>query len=89
LTAEAIEVAFLSAAGMPGEACARGAVGLVAADAGQVPELLRDMVDHYAHYRGTAAEFSKDWGPLYSPQQVTASLLARAAAAQDALVPAA
>jgi len=69
------DIAFLSA----DASCPQGAVGLIAADAEQVPELLRDMIDHYDHYRATAGEFSKQWGPWHSPQQVTTILLEQSA----------
>ena len=50
----------------------RGAVGLVAADVGQFPELLADIVEHYAHYRQTAAGMARRWTEWNNPARVLA-----------------
>jgi len=54
----AVEVDFLA----PREAAAppTGAVGLIYHDLGEVPGLLGEMIDHYPHYRATAAEFARE-----------------------------
>jgi len=62
-----VEFLFLSAAPA---ACPLGAVGLIAAGVDQAPDLLRDLVDHYAHYRRTAEAFAPDWGERHSPAKV-------------------
>ena len=62
-----VEFIFLSSGG---EALPLGAVGLASAGLDQAPRLLRDMADHYAHYRRTAEEFAPAWGQLHSPEKV-------------------
>jgi hypothetical protein len=67
LLLEKVEFTFLSA----GTGCGPlGAVGLVAAGIDQAPRLLRDMADHYAHYRRTAEAFAPAWGEWHSPEKV-------------------
>jgi hypothetical protein len=44
-----------------GEHHPRGRVGLIAADDEQVPELVREILDHYPHYRTSAHEYSGVW----------------------------
>jgi hypothetical protein len=39
----------------------RARVGLIAADDEQVPELIRELLSHYPHYRDSARVFSADW----------------------------
>ena len=55
----------------------RGAVGLVAADISQFPELLADIVEHYAHYRQTAAGAARRWNEWHNPARVVAELLSQ------------
>lgn len=55
-----------------------GAVGLTFAGVEQVPALLRDMVDHYDHYRRTAEAFAPAWGEWHSPERVVRLLTDRA-----------
>ena len=67
LSLENVEFTFLSAeAGN----CPMGAVGLIAAGVDQAPRLLRDIADHYAHYRRTAEAFAPAWGEWHSPEKV-------------------
>ena len=47
----------------------RGYVGLTTTCAQQVPELLRDMVDNYEHYRTAAQTFAKTWFEQHAPAQ--------------------
>lgn len=54
-----------------------GAVGLVAADDVQVSKLVREIVRHFAHYRRSAGEFSRQWGAEHHPRSVVPKLLAR------------
>ncbi len=72
-----VEFHFLQAA--PGESLPLGAVGLIAADLDQVPHVLRDMADHYEHYRRTAREFAPAWGNWHSPETVVEQLIAAVA----------
>ena len=55
----------------------RGAVGLAAADVEQFPELLADIVEHYAHYRQTAAGLARRWSEWNNPARVLAELLSQ------------
>jgi hypothetical protein len=42
-------------------------VGLIAADDGEMPRILREMITHYGHYQRTAREFAKEWQNMHSP----------------------
>jgi hypothetical protein len=75
LLVEGLELAFLSTAALQTPSCPAGAVGLIAADMDQVPRLLRDMVDHYDHYRRTAAQFAPRFAAIHSPQHLIERLL--------------
>jgi hypothetical protein len=55
----------------------RGAVGLVAADVAQFPELLAEIVEHFAHYRQTAAGLARRWSEWNNPARVMAELLSQ------------
>ena len=55
----------------------RGAVGLAAADVEQFPELLAEIVEHYAHYRQTAAGLARRWSEWNNPARVLAELLSQ------------
>ena len=44
-----------------------GAVGLIASDLKQIPDLLHEMLDHYEHYRATAATHSTAWNFTHAP----------------------
>jgi hypothetical protein len=67
LELENVEFLFLSAGS---RACPLGAVGLIAAGVDQAAALLRDIADHYAHYRRTAEAFAPAWGEWHSPAKV-------------------
>ncbi|MEX2137894.1 MAG: hypothetical protein WD894_01445 [Pirellulales bacterium] len=79
LSLEDVEFTFLSA---EAGACPLGAVGLVSAGVDQAARLLRDMADHYGHYRRTAEEFAPVWGEWHSPEKVV-RLLTEAHAAEQ------
>jgi hypothetical protein len=79
-----VQLDFLSTANAPGQTCPLGAVGLIAADPCQVPALLRNLVDHYPHYRRTAAEFAERWIEWHNPDRVVAELLCENQAASAA-----
>jgi hypothetical protein len=70
-----VEVCFLAADA--DRQTPRGAVGLVAADAGQFPELLADIVEHYPHYRQTAASLARRWSEWNNPARVVSELLSQ------------
>ncbi len=52
-----------------------GSVGLVFADVEQLPALVRNMNEHYDHYRRTASEFAHQWRHRHDAQQIVATLL--------------
>lgn len=59
-----------------------GKVGLVFSDVGQVPGLVREMRQHYEHYRTTARQFAQQWRREHDAAGVVDRLLrARAPAA--------
>ena len=60
-----------------GESIPAGAVGLIAANKNQFPQLLSEMLDHYAHYRSTAMEFSRTWAERHMPANTLAAMLKR------------
>lgn len=59
-----VECRFVSA---DGAGCPAGAVGLIAADNSQLPELLADVTRNYSHYRATAAAFGKRYRQDHLP----------------------
>jgi hypothetical protein len=77
LSLEQVEFIFLA---IGAKACPLGAVGLIAAGVDQAPRLLREMADHYAHYRRTAEEFAPAWGEWHSPEKVVRLLTGAVAA---------
>jgi hypothetical protein len=54
--------------------CPAGSVGLIAAHPAQIPVMLRDMVQHYDHYRESAIAFSHTWNQAHHPSQTIAML---------------
>jgi hypothetical protein len=74
LAVSGVQIDFLDAGENPG--CPAGSVGLIAASHEQVPELLRDMIGHYAHYRESAEAFSVSWRRAHHPAR-TIELLTR------------
>jgi hypothetical protein len=54
-----------------------GRVGLIAADEQQVPDLLRDAIAHYPHYRSSARDFSRTWLERHDPHRTLESLESR------------
>ncbi len=53
-----------------------GQVGLVFADVDQLPMLVRNMREHYAHYLESARAFSRTWRAKHDTQSVVRHLLA-------------
>jgi hypothetical protein len=72
---------FLDASKAVGGHCPTSAVGLIAADQGDVPRLLREMATHFGHYRATARAFSRRWRAAHTADRTVAQLLAAAAVA--------
>ena len=52
-----------------------GSVGLIFADIEQLPILVRNMREHYVHYRRTALQFAQQWRHRHDAQQIVAALL--------------
>ena len=80
---DAIQVAkatlnFIDASDQPTGHLPLGKVGLIAANPGQVPELLREIVDHFEHYHRSADEFSNEWFARHDPQCTVGQLLEKA-----------
>jgi hypothetical protein len=67
LELEDVDFVFLASGDTP---CPLGSVGLVSAGLDQAPRLLRDMAEHYAHYRRAAERFAPGWGQRHSPEKV-------------------
>jgi hypothetical protein len=70
-----LELRFLSSAHLSERASPLGAVGLVAANPGEVPRLLREMIRHYTHYRRSAGAFSVQWFQRHDPRLTVQTLL--------------
>ncbi len=62
-----VQIQFLRAS-LP-HGCPAGSVGLIAAQPSQAALLLRDMVQHYAHYRESAIAFSRTWRQAHDPSK--------------------
>jgi hypothetical protein len=71
------ELCFIAPDPRTDRATPRGAVGLVAADPLQAPELLIDLVENYQHYRQTATQFARSWTAWHNPDRVVAELLSQ------------
>jgi hypothetical protein len=52
----------------------RGAVGLAYDNVNEISELLKDMVDNYAHYRQTALDFSKEYLEIHNATRLVEEL---------------
>ncbi len=64
--------------------CPAGRVGLIAADPVQIPALLHDMLQHYAHYRASAEAFSRNWCQTHDPARTIEILTGGVAAGRAA-----
>ncbi len=47
-----------------------GAVGLIYSSTDEIPVLVKDLIDHYAHYSRTAVEFSKPWREYHNSHRL-------------------
>ncbi len=54
-----------------------GAVGLIASDMHQIPELLNEMVLHYSHYKESAVAHASTWNFKHSPLRTVEKLVDR------------
>jgi len=55
-------------------------IGAVFHDPGEVPGLLRELIDHHAHYRDTACAFAGRWRDFHNAGRLLGQLDARAGA---------
>jgi hypothetical protein len=76
LPAKSIEARLLNTRGVAGGSYPLGAVGLIAADVAGVGYLLKDMVDHWPHYRDTAAAFAPQWRSWHNADRIVSLLTA-------------
>jgi len=53
-----------------------GAVGAIYHHESELPELARDLVRHYPHYRGTAAQFAARWRAYHNADRLVRELAA-------------
>jgi glycosyltransferase involved in cell wall biosynthesis len=80
ITLSGVTHEFVAAATEPGGHCPMGAVGLAFAEVGEIPQLLREMLDHSGHYRERARAFSLRCAEHHNPRRLVAELLQRAGA---------
>jgi hypothetical protein len=52
-----------------------GAVGLIYHDLDEVPRLLREMIDHHAHYLATAGEFAREYYAYHNADRLIEELV--------------
>ncbi len=70
-----VEIRLLGAPANGASTYPAGSVGLVFADVEQLPLLVRDMREHYAHYLENARTFATTWRHQHDAQQVVERLL--------------
>jgi hypothetical protein len=61
-----------------------GQVGLIAAAPEYIPDLLREMIEHYAHYRSSAQAFARVWKTAHACRRTVEILQARGGRAPGA-----
>ncbi len=54
-----------------------GNVGLIAAEAGDVADLLAEIADNYSHYQQSATEFSKGWSQQHAPARTVERIVSQ------------
>ena len=52
-----------------------GAVGLIASEFDQIPDLIREMILHYDHYRESAREHAQSWNYEHAPLRTIERLM--------------
>jgi hypothetical protein len=57
-----------------GESVPGGAAGLVYQQVEDIPTLIREVADHYPHYRRTAAEFARHWRSFHNADRLVADI---------------
>ena len=75
ISIEDFQVDFL--ARRPGESVPLGAVGLAYHETQEIPDLIREIVDHYPHYRKTAIEFAGEWCKYHNSDRLVEELRCR------------
>ena len=60
-----------------GESVPLGAVGLAYHEIQEIPDLIRNIVDHYPHYRETAVQFAGEWRDYHNPDRLVEEILRR------------
>lgn len=78
VTVSDVALDFLASDSLTGANRPLGAVGLIAGDISEVPALLRDMEQHYMHYRNSAEAFARQWNRQHDPRRTIEVLLSRA-----------
>lgn len=78
ITVTDVQLTFLCAAAAPKGHCPAGAVGLIAAAPEYVGPLVHEMIDHFEHYKETAARFSRPWSYAHAPERTVETLMAHA-----------
>jgi hypothetical protein len=76
----AIEVAawsleFVRWEGVSGDGFPRSVAGLACADPADLPELLRELIEHYAHYQRTAAQLADELLRWHNPDRLVGELV--------------
>ena len=59
-----------------------GAVGLAYQEVAEIPALIREIVDHYAHYRKTATEFAAEWRQFHNADRLVEEIQSDCGAAK-------
>ena len=61
----------------PGQSVPLGAVGLAYHETLEIPDLIREIVDHYPHYRKTAIQFTGEWHKYHNADRLVEELRCR------------
>ncbi len=79
-----LETRFLASTNQGGGSEPAGRVGLIAADREHFAEHLKDVIEHYAHYRETALEFSRHWRRFHDPSNAISTMIEKSERWQEA-----
>ena len=60
-----------------GQSVPLGGVGLAYHEIQEIPDLIRNIVDHYPHYRETAVQFAGEWRDYHNPDRLVEEILRR------------
>jgi hypothetical protein len=60
-----------------GQGIPKGSVGIIVDDTTHAIEALKEMVDHYPHYRKTAKQYSVSWNKTHSADALISDLIPR------------